>query len=730
MRTSRFIRTIDFASLSLRDLLEARDQYHVHLANLDNVIGTAVGRYRIRDTDPDFNDPRGQQDPTDSEERTLGNSSVRKWSWPCVLVMVSHWQRKDEFRDRPGQFVPPRLYLPDGRVVPTCVIYAPLDPVAPGPAPELAFPSDLTGGGFPILTDEQGQERIGSIGCLVTDGSYVYALTGAHVVGDEGTTAYTIARGERVEVARSYRKSIRSVPIEKAYPGWPGIRTHINVDAGLFKLSDVEAWTAQVYGIGRLGELIDLNVDTLDLDVVGCPVRGQGGASGPLEGEIQGLFYRYRSVGGMDYVAEMLIGPRYKGDRVNTRPGDSGTVWCWDAKNDPTIIPSRTPPLVDNELRPIALQWGGQVFLNPGSPGNVRFALASCLSTVCRELEVELVRDWELGHSLYWGKVGHYKVAATACRLSSNTNLDTLLNANLETIAVSDQSISSGNLPTGSTTHFVALADVADLVWRTTRGKDKANHFADMDEPGGTDGTGPTLMQLWKTTPSSRTPQAWTQFYDSLQTPPSDQHRGALPFRVKQMYDLMVRAVVLGDTRDYIALAGTMAHYVGDACQPLHVSRFHHGRPGHPEDSNVHGDYETKMLDRFAAELVDKVNTAIGARRVTAHIAGGDAAAALVVDLMDRTIQRLSPEAVVNAWIATKGHNHISDLWNLVGDDTAACIAEGALGLATLWESAWVEGDGDHTIPAADLTHAVNKNSLRSRYNNVTFAPSDWLKNM
>jgi hypothetical protein len=145
------------------------------------------------------------------------------------------------------------------------------------------------------------------------------------------------------------------------------------------------------------------------------------------------------------------------------------------------------------------------------------------------------------------------------------------------------------------------------------------------------------------------------------------------------MYDLMVRAVVLGDTRDYIALAITMAHYVGDACQPLHLSRFHHGRPGHPDDSNVHGDYETKMLDRFAAELVDKVNTAIGTRRVTAHIAGGDAAAALVVDLMDRTIQRLSPEVVVNAWIATKGHNHISDLWNLVGDDTAACIAEGAL---------------------------------------------------
>ena len=31
----------NFASLSLRDLLEARDQYHVHLLNKRNVVGTA-----------------------------------------------------------------------------------------------------------------------------------------------------------------------------------------------------------------------------------------------------------------------------------------------------------------------------------------------------------------------------------------------------------------------------------------------------------------------------------------------------------------------------------------------------------------------------------------------------------------------------------------------------------------------------------------------------------------
>lgn len=113
---SPFVRTTDFSSLSLRDLLDARDHYHVHLANLDNVIGTAVGRYRIRYSDPDFKDPKASKKGADRTPRTFDNSGICPWSWPCVLVLVREWQEVDRFRKRPGQFVPPRLYLPDGRV--------------------------------------------------------------------------------------------------------------------------------------------------------------------------------------------------------------------------------------------------------------------------------------------------------------------------------------------------------------------------------------------------------------------------------------------------------------------------------------------------------------------------------------------------------------------------------------------------------------------------------------
>ena len=43
----------DFSAVSVRDLLEAREAYHVHLMHLDNVVGTAIGRYLIRKGDPD-----------------------------------------------------------------------------------------------------------------------------------------------------------------------------------------------------------------------------------------------------------------------------------------------------------------------------------------------------------------------------------------------------------------------------------------------------------------------------------------------------------------------------------------------------------------------------------------------------------------------------------------------------------------------------------------------------
>src|SRR5690349_24324382 len=97
----------NFQSLSVKDLLEARDLYHNHLLHKANVVGTAIGLYLIRDTDPW---PTKNQEPVAANgkkkkkpkgahkgERRFDNSSVRDYSWPCVLVLVKEWMPENAF---------------------------------------------------------------------------------------------------------------------------------------------------------------------------------------------------------------------------------------------------------------------------------------------------------------------------------------------------------------------------------------------------------------------------------------------------------------------------------------------------------------------------------------------------------------------------------------------------------------------------------------------------------
>ncbi|MDB5905599.1 MAG: hypothetical protein JWM26_4477, partial [Betaproteobacteria bacterium] len=111
----------DFSTLSLKDLIEARDLYHFHLMSKANVVGTAVGLYLIRDKE---NWPRARGEgaaPKDklTYPRTFANSQVRDYSWPCILVLVRKWVDEGDFGRKgeppPWCVVPKRLYLPDGR---------------------------------------------------------------------------------------------------------------------------------------------------------------------------------------------------------------------------------------------------------------------------------------------------------------------------------------------------------------------------------------------------------------------------------------------------------------------------------------------------------------------------------------------------------------------------------------------------------------------------------------
>lgn len=458
-----------FNNLSIADLLEAREQYHVFLTKHPNVIATAIGRYLIRKKGVVPKNGKGPKPP-----RTLANSEVvDNMSWPCVLVFVDQWQDPAELTaaNELSALVPKTLYLADGRAVPVCLVEAARKEVTSDieTAKAIRYPTSLVGGGFPLIVNVQGRQHVATVGCLMTDGSRYYGPTSRHVAGEPGRTVYARLGGSLREVgsAASERLQLTKIAFAEAYPGLPGAHLSINADVGLIDLIDANQWRTDVYGVGPLQPMVDVSGGNMTLGLIARKVRGFGAGSGPIEGQISALFYRYRTIGGMEYVADFLIGPTGDHHEV-VRHGDSGAVLLLEC---------------NDVFRPFAINWGAHEFSSDGDRDTLGFALATGLPNVCRLLDVDIVRGWNIDQPYTWGKTGHFKIGFRAADLVRTEKLKLLLKNNQASLGYSNEDLKSEDIVSGKFTHdFVPLADVADIIWRTTRPDDESNHFCDIDE--------------------------------------------------------------------------------------------------------------------------------------------------------------------------------------------------------------------------------------------------------
>jgi hypothetical protein len=773
---------VDFTSLSLRDLLDARDAYHVHLSHMENVVATAVGRYLIHQDDwyathgPDEVRPADHPRPT--EPRTLMNTIMRSWSWPCVLVFVRRWERSHHLRD---SAIPKRLHLPDGRQVPTCVVLGTPDEALPPPVVEPGFASELLGGGYRCERHGQGTVEVGTLGCLVRREGAYYALTNRHVAGTTGEEVFARIRGERVRVGVSDGTAVTKQKLKALFPAYGDSNVFVNLDAGLVRLDNVSDWTSQVFGIGEIGEMFDATASTLTLDLTGLPVRAFGSTSGVLEGEIKALFFRYQSLGDFDYVSDLLIGPRRPSrkpkpgsslalrrpaePKAETRPGDSGTLWFYDPPSGrrppPTgpVTQRADPPEHPDRVRrlcPLAMQWGGQRMALPNGEKNA-FALATFVSTVCRVLDVDIVRTWSTGHDEYWGKIGHFAIGWKACdRLGGK--LGGLMKANQGNIGFGNDRLKEGSAFRMGRGEFVPLSDVPDYVWIgqkkvSTRMAEGGQHFADMDIPS-IDG-GPSMLERCRQDPTNLDPAVWRDYFDGFAAQDVGPEEGALPFRVWQLWDLMVEALhVDKNVKAFVALAGVLAHYVGDASQPLHSSYLHHGpipmldRPGgkfpvrrgttayeefkKERPAKIHAVYEQGMLEVDTLGALQAVDALLQSAHVTSTgIDNGWEAARATFDLMSDAHSRLSPDTLITLDDPTltqpeRGRR----FWAIakVRTETVRSLADSTILLARLWASAWRVGRG-RDLPAAKLK-AFTEPEIQKLYRTKSFAPALTLTQM
>ncbi|MHA3019629.1 hypothetical protein ACXPWS_05085 [Mycobacterium sp. BMJ-28] len=771
----------EFNQLSLGDLLHARDTYHFHLMNKRNVVGTAVGYYLIRKSDPPP-DSHGKvaRAAGPHEPRTFGNSEVRDYSWPCVLVLVSKWEDEDQFGGGrpydPTQMVPKTLFLADGQAVPVCVVLA-SDADRPGvhaPAGVPMPPAWKLGGGAPITVLSQGIQRTATAGCLVSDGHYTYVLTAAHVCGKAGTPISSHLRGRSVEIGLSSDKTLTNLPFSDAYPEFPSRRSYSTVDVGLITLSDINDWTSNVYGLPALGPLEDAHERNLSLRLIDRQVIGFGAASGLLRGTIKALFYRYRSVGGFDYIGDYLIAPV---DGPATRHGDSGMIWNLDLTPDSRGDPV---PLAQRQLRPLAVEWGGQSFADGDATHT--FAVASNLSTVCRLLDVQLVNDVSRGVSGFWGRVGHYSIAAFAAGLVENATLREFLTdeAVLNLLSFDLDVIKGGKTledtlrQIGQADGFTPLADVPDEVWkklppplhptdpppknRRQGGRDKwlggtlgmngpehPNHYADIDAPFSADGK--SWRDLCLGDSKNITVKAWHDFYATMAANAADPDvakqyaqplkQGLLPLRVWQIFSAMVEFVKAKDVTGFVAAAGILAHYVGDASQPLHGSVLADGDPANLTDrldkegkpmkygEGVHSLYESDMVSRYAEPLITAITSKLPNGHGLPLCSNGKAAAKATLQLMADAAGVLPPQRILDSF-----ENHLVDgrplvvtqqgMWEDLHDETADVMLLGARTLAMMWDAAWKKGAGKPAL----LKRPPARADIQARYLDADFLPS------
>jgi len=732
---------INFRSLSLKDLLDARDTYHWHLMNKANVVGTAVSAYLIRDADGTGETGAGEAGAGKAGSkarrppRTFENSSVRDISWPCVLVLVRDWVEASGFGGADGRFapqdmVPKTLFMPDGRVIPVCVVQvSPAEALASAPA-DMRWPNSVIGGGFPLTVEAQGERRQASVGCLVTDGHTVYALTNRHVCGRPGTPVSVQTRGGAGVIGRASDLQLARLPFTQVYPEFPGQRSYATLDIGLIEIDDINDWTSQIYGLDApVGPIADLNEMNLGLQLIDHPVVAFGSHSGALRGRIKALFYRHKSLGGHDYVADMLIAPEPGASQ--TGPGDSGTVW-----HLPVVPPRGAAPV----LRPVAVEWGGQALAGSGGQ-RLNFTLATSLAKACDLLNVDLVLEHNDGATPFWGQVGHYSIATAAIAAVRGKPLFALLSANRERISFVPDQLGADQIRAKlARGDFVELADVPDLVWKkvpgrvpggrdvtTNTGPEHPNHYADIDRPGA---GGRTLRDICLADKSQVSAAAWQAFYDGINETDA-RSRGLLPLRVWQFFDAIVAALQAGDIARAVCGMGVVSHSIGDACQPLHGSmlsdgyrdRAAPGAKGWP-GRGVHSTFEDKMVDRFSAPLLAAIGPAAkrGAGGTIPPIANGQDAAFAVVTLMDFSARTIAPSELCDRYIELGGGTAkpiIQGLWDTFGDRTATLMGAGANALAATWEAALAVSGV--TLPGPET---FSEPALAAIYQDTAFVPS------
>jgi hypothetical protein len=379
-----------------------------------------------------------------------------------------------------------------------------------------------------------------------------------------------------------------------------------------------------------------------------------------------------------------------------------------------------------------------------------------------------------------WLETGHYSITSAAADATDDDRLGGLLRRNLHRISYHFTEIAKPGFERdvaerGAAGEFIPLADVPDVIWkypppevdneigrvggRATKrsgpygsGPENPNHYADIDIA--VDGH-VTWRDRCLQDDALIDPDVWrNDFYLRWPEPEAVARMGALPFRVWQLFDAMVDCLRDEDVVGFLAYAGVCAHYIGDACQPLHGSVLSNGdtsrtarrwseakqdRVDVTHGIGVHLAYEGDMISQNTQTIIDGISNP-PRNDPASYFSDGRGAARAVLQLMHDVVTILPPLEIVDYYeSAWSRHDHggveavpasdlksaiTSAMWREFGDRTIDAMTLGCSALALLWDSAWATGGGPELPTEAIPQEIIDPDVLRELYIDPNFAPS------
>lgn len=159
--------------------------------------------------------------------------------------------------------------------------------------------------------------------------------------------------------------------------------------------------------------------------------------------------------------------------------------------------------------------------------------------------------------------------------------------------------------------------------------------------------------------------------------------QGTLPWTIITTMDSITAAFRRGDNQRAMLLSADLGHYVGDAHNPLHITKNYNGQL--TGQSGVHSRYETTMINRYLAEIQYTNDSAVYISDVSDFVFRMLYENYVYVDSV------LYADALAKVITGSTSSNaYYQNLWNLSKGFTIKLLKKASYQLGALIYTAWI----------------------------------------